>query len=134
MTNFIAGLRSITDELKPFIESSSSNSLSWNGTAYVKGTNKSAEPYALAWWSSLNTIADLLEAQESTLSARQYDYLERVLFGGMGSLNDFWLNKDIHGEEARNANNRIREKTTQLFGLFKQLRTIAHGRNRFRRA
>jgi len=123
MSNFIAALRSIADELKPFIESSSTGSLSWNGTAYVKGKDKSADPGALAWWSSLNTIADLLEAQESTLSAKQYDYLNRVLFGGMGSLNDFWLNKDTLGEEAQDANNRIREKTTKLFGLFKLLRT-----------
>ena len=122
MTRFIAVLRSIADELKPFIESSSSGSLSWNGTAYVKGKDKSPEPYALAWWSTLCTIADLLEAQESTLSAKQYDYLKRVLFGGMGSLNDFWLNKEVLGEEAESANNRIKGKTTQLFDLFKLLR------------
>jgi hypothetical protein len=123
MTNFIAGLRKIADEFKPFIDTSRAGSLSWNGVAYVKRKDKLADPYGLAWWSSLTTMADLLEAQESTLSAKQFDYLERVLFGGMGSLNDFWLNEDIHGEEAKNANNRIREQTTQLFGLFKLLRT-----------
>ena len=122
MTTFIAVLRSIADELKPFIESSSPGSLSWNGTAYVQGKDKSPDPYALGWWSRLITTADLLEAQDSTLTANQYGYLERVLFGGMGSLNDFWLNRDTLGEEAQDANNRIKEKTTQLFVLFKLLR------------
>jgi len=81
-------LRDTATELKPLTQSALPNSAAWDGMNYVTGVERAPDPYALAWWSILCTIADLLEAQESPLSPKQIEYLRRVLFGGMGSLNE----------------------------------------------
>jgi hypothetical protein len=54
----------------------------------IKG---SPEPYALAWWSKLQSIAAMIETQGSDVTAAQISYLKKELFGGMGSLNDLWF-------------------------------------------
>ena len=77
---FTDEIRSIAAELKPFIAFSSKNSLIWNGDKYIKtNKEKSPDPYALAWWTKLNTIADLLDSQETSISKEQFKYLENVL-------------------------------------------------------
>ena len=56
--------------------------LAWNGTKYAESEEKKAEPYALAWWSILTTLAELIDCQETPVSEREIAYLNRLLFGG----------------------------------------------------
>jgi hypothetical protein len=86
--DLIKQLRATSEALRPLTQSVSANAKTWDGTSYVKGQSRSADPTALVWWTVLNTIADLIEAQESPATPRQVAYLKRALFGGMGSLND----------------------------------------------
>jgi hypothetical protein len=85
---FIQQLRLIAEEPKPLTLSASSSAATWDGTRYAKGGATSADPVALVWWSILTAIAELVEGQESPLTTKQMEYLMRLLFGGMGSLND----------------------------------------------
>ena len=63
----------------------------WNGTNYATpiAESQEVEPYALGWLLTLTTISELLERQRSEPSRAQLDYVERELFGGIGSLTDF---------------------------------------------
>jgi hypothetical protein len=112
---FIKQLRDTATELKPLTQSASPNSATWDGMNYVKGEERAPDPYALAWWSILCTIADLLEAQEPPLSPKQIEYLRSVLFGGMGSLNDLWL------KDAAKINQRLEESRHRLWPSFEDV-------------
>src|SRR5215469_9630615 len=93
MTSFTHLLDDCAKVLEPFIESSRRGSLHWNGSEYAPvSEDKDPDPYALAWWSTLCTISALLSSQ-SSLTPQQYSYIERELFGGMGSFTDFWLDE-----------------------------------------
>src|SRR2546423_874145 len=118
---FIQQLKEIVFELRPLTEQRMSDSLAWNGEAYTAASPKSADPHALAWWSTLNTVAALLNAQECPLSDGQMSYLEKLLFGGMGSLNDLYLNEN-RIEAANGVNHRLDEKRRLLFQRFQALR------------
>jgi len=118
---FIEGLRAIVEELKPLTAAASSNAAVWNGTAYVRAETKDTkgpDPYALAWFSTLMAIADLVEAQESPLSTSQIAYLRRVLFGGMGSFNDLNFDPKSVGAIAKTINERLDERRRTLFASF----------------
>ena len=56
-------------------------------------TPKTADPVALVWRSVLIAVAELVEGQDSPLTTHQTEYLKRLLFGGMGSLNDVSLGR-----------------------------------------
>jgi hypothetical protein len=87
-------------------------SKTWNGKAYVIAESESRfDPYAAMWWVRLTTIADLLERQVEPLSSDQRLYLERCLFGGMGSLNDVCL-------DDRNANRELERRRADLYREF----------------
>jgi hypothetical protein len=117
---FINQLRSIAEELKPLMRSVSLGALTWDGTSYVKSTaTKVPDPYALAWWSKLLTIAALIEAQESPLSPKQIAYLTNDLFGGMGSLTDLSFDPKASGTIATAINERLNQKRHALFASFK---------------
>lgn len=118
-TEFIKQLRDTAAEIKPLTEATSAGALVWDGIKYAKGEVKQADAYALSWWSILGTIADLIEAQESPLSQRQLAYIERVLFGGMGSLNDLYFDPKTLGARARAINERLKQKRHALFAAFK---------------
>jgi hypothetical protein len=113
-TEFIKQLRATADLLKPLTCSSSTAWKVWDGTAYVKsdGKTRTLDPYALAWWTALRTIAELIEAQDSPVSSKQIAYLKSTLFGGMGSLNDL----SFRNFDAINA--QLRQKTSELFAAF----------------
>jgi len=114
---FITELRSTAEELRPLTQSASPRAAVSEGTSCVKGEAKVPDPYALAWWSMLGTIADLIEAQESPLSRKQVAYLSRLLFGGMGSLND------LSFKAASAINERLDDKRQSLFASFKELKS-----------
>lgn len=113
-TEFIKQLRATAEILKPLTHSSSTATKLWNGTAYVKNDSRAGtpEPYALAWWTMLRTIADLIEAQDSPISSQQMAYLKNVLFGGMGSLND------LSFQNAEAIDSRLRDRRSELFAAF----------------
>jgi hypothetical protein len=115
---FIKQLGATADELKPFTISATSGSLTWDGDSYVEGPEKSADPHALAWWATLTTMAALLDAQESPLSVRQVAYIDRVLFGAMGSFNDFQLDSKTLGAVANTTNERLEIKRRALYASF----------------
>jgi hypothetical protein len=115
-TELIKQLRKTADVLEPLTKSAMPGAKIWDGNSYVavdaNAKPKTPEPYALAWWFTLRSIADLIEAQDSPLTERQIARLEKMLFGGMGSLNDlsFW--------DAPLINGRLNEKRKDLFACF----------------
>lgn len=119
-TEFVKHLRDIATEIKPLTESASSGAAVWNGTEYAKsGKIKKPDPYALSWWSILETIANLIEAQESPLNFKQLEYIEQVLFSGAGSLNDLYFDPKSLGDSAAAINERLNQKRSDLFSSFK---------------
>jgi|SRR5690348_18356474 len=116
---FIKQLKATANELKLLAESVAPGALTWNGTEYVKGIERKADPYALAWFSTLLTIADLIEAQEAPLSDKQIAYLKRNLFGGMGSLNDLSFDSRTVGDLAKTINDRLDKQRRLLYISFK---------------
>ena len=117
---FIKQLRETAETLKPLTESAMLRSLNWNGTTYAKGTQeKKPKPYALAWWSILSTVAELIDAQETPLSEKQIAYLNKLLFGGMGSFNDMSFDLNSVGQIAKTIKDRLNEQRRALYECFK---------------
>lgn len=118
-SKFIEQLRITANELTPMTQSAAAGASTWNGTEYAKVTEaKSPNPYALSWQAMLGAIADLLEAQESPLSEKQVRYLNRLLFGGMGSLNDLTFNPKLEGDVAMKVNETLDRQRRTLFARF----------------
>ena len=119
-TAFIKQLRATANELTPLTQSAAAGASVWNGTEYARSKeSKLPDPYALSWRTMLGAIADLIEAQESPLTERQTGYLERLLFGGMGSLNDLNFDPKAGGDLARIVNDRLDEQRRILYAIFK---------------
>jgi hypothetical protein len=118
-SSFADQLRAIADELKPLTIAVTPGDLAWNGTDYAKSAVRQPDPYALAWYSMLTAIAELIEGQESPITERQRAYLERLLFGGMGSLIDLSFDSKLLGGVATHINEGLNKKTTDLFASFK---------------
>jgi hypothetical protein len=110
---FVKQLRSIAEELTPLTLSVTPGAAPWDGTKYTKADAKPADPVALVWRSVLTITAELVEAQESPLTSRQMEYLKRLLFGGMGSLNDISF-----GQHAIDQS--LDKKRRQLFDIFRE--------------
>ena len=119
-SEFIKQLRATAEELTPLTQSRAFGALAWNGTEYAKNDEpKILDPYALSWWAMLGTIADLAEAQETPLSEKQIKYLEGLLFGGMGSLNDLRFDPKSSGDIAETVNHRLDKQRRALYTSFK---------------
>jgi hypothetical protein len=117
---FIKQLRATASGLAPLTKSTVAGASTWNGTEYVKiDKSQRPNPYALSWWAMLGAIADLLEAQESPPSKKQISYLEGLLFGGMGSLNDLTFDTQAGGDIARTVNERLEKQRRVLYDSFK---------------
>ena len=100
--DLIKGLRGLADELKPFTQEVRFGVLVCDGTAYVQAEPKQADTYALMWWSTLNSIADLLDTQDTLLSAEQITHLRQQLIGGMGSFTDYCIDmRNVAGMQRR---------------------------------
>ncbi len=119
-TEFVKQLRATAEALKPLTEAVSPGERVWNGVEYAKSSeSKQLDPYALAWWSTLIAIAELIDAQEAPLSVNQIAYLDRLLFGGMGSLNDLFFDPKSIGAIADLVNKQLNENRHALFTAFK---------------
>jgi hypothetical protein len=121
VTSFYQTLRNVIETLAPFVRSRSDGSLEWDGRRYRSIDSDGGQAGAAAWWYRLTTMVGLLEAQSSPLSTQQLEYLERELFGGMGSLIDFSLDEAKGGPEAVVANERLKRQTDELYEAFKAL-------------
>jgi len=116
----VKGLRVAADELRPLARSIGRNTAVWNGTTWVKGLpEQEPSPSAVGWLRTLNTLADILELQECSLSERQVAYIKDTLFGGMGSLTDLKFDSRKFGDTAKTINKRLSERTEELYTLFK---------------
>ena len=118
--SFVNYLRAVARDLEPLTRAAMPGDMAWDGKEYRKVTSEAhPDPYALAWWSTLNTLSDMIEYQDTELSPRQISYLERILFGGMGSLNDLWFDERQFGQTAREINNKLSYSREALFSAFK---------------
>ena len=114
---FIEELRNTAEVLKPFVRAFEKGSLRWDGTAYVKVEEETKpDPYALAWWSALNTMVGLLEGQGSKITEEQKEFIRRELCGGMGSFSDFRLDAS-DWKEAEKANKELAAARLRLSEL-----------------
>jgi hypothetical protein len=113
-------LRAVAKDLEPLTRAASAGGLSWDGYEYAKSdSDKQPDPYALAWWSMLNAVAEMIDYQDGELSSRQISYLQSELFGGMGSLNDLWFDERRLGRSAKEVNENLKFSREALFGVFK---------------
>lgn len=114
----ISQLRELADDLQPLTRSALSGSLIWNGTEYAKSEkSETPDPYALAWWLTLRTTASLLEAQTGAVDPKQIGFLKNLLFGGMGSLGDFYVDPKC-ARNAESINMKLSKKRSTLHVLF----------------
>jgi hypothetical protein len=116
---FVQELRATAATLSPLTESVQSGAAKWDGRQYVRADVKQPDAYALAWWSTLNAIAALVEAQDSPLTAAQMSYLNRTLFGTAGSLNDLYFDpKTLGAATAVEVNDSLNTRRQELYLSF----------------
>jgi hypothetical protein len=122
LKSFVRLLDDAAETLQPFIKSLRPGSSSWNGIEYAPVYETvDPDPYALAWYSALDTMSALL-AHQPSLSSEQYSYLERELFGGMGSFQDFSVDRKRWDNKADAANERLGKIRTELYNCLVSLR------------
>ncbi len=115
---FVQELRATAAALSPLTESVQSGAAKWDGKQYVRADAKQPDAYALAWWSTLNAIAALVEAQDSQLNEAQMTYLSQTLFGTAGSLNDLHFDPKTLGAVAAEVNASLNERRQILYSSF----------------
>jgi hypothetical protein len=87
----------------------------WNGSEYASATEScEADAVATGWWATAVTAATLLDGQH-TLTGQQHRFLHDQLFGGMGSLQDFSLDRERWGDRATEANRQLERTRAALF-------------------
>ncbi|MFZ1217894.1 MAG: hypothetical protein WAO00_01310 [Chthoniobacterales bacterium] len=115
---FVQYLRDTAEVLKPYTRLGSPGTKYWNGTAYVESDTTQFEPQALAWWSTLTAISEMIDHQDTPLSKKQQTYLHGLLFGGMGSLNDLSISSNSSGKNAKSVNAHLDRQRRLLFESF----------------
>lgn len=82
-------IRATAEPLEPLLGDVSSGTLTWNGiTARHAFEARVSDRQAREWWSKLMLFAALIELQLQEVSSQQIEFLQRVFFGGMGSMSD----------------------------------------------
>jgi hypothetical protein len=91
LTAFVSQLKGITKFLSPHTDDRKKGQKIWNGKRYEEycGEEFKADSYARLWYSTLTVLAEMIERQETKLTTRQSEFVGRLLFGGMGSFNDY---------------------------------------------
>jgi hypothetical protein len=117
---FVKHLRATAEALTPLAESVTAGALRWNGEKYAsQQQQKVPQSYALAWQSTLNAVAEMIDRQDAPLSEKQLAYLDRLLFGGMGSLNDLQFDEKVGGDIAKIVNDSLDKQRRALHASFK---------------
>lgn len=120
MGTFVSLLEAVATALARFSDPAPASARKWDGTAYVPAGVSAFDPYAAKWWGIFTTLAGLLAGQEA-LSERQKAYLDRLLFGGMGSFNDFVLDEARLGSTAAQTNQELGTLRKKLFEEFRRM-------------
>lgn len=115
---FTKVLQAIAGILAQFSETSAPGALEWDGQAYAPATTGPGDMVAAKWWGVLTALAGMLDAQTTPITAEQRKYLDRLLFGGMGSLNDLALDEQRLGAQAVAANRDLNRLRKELFDAF----------------
>jgi hypothetical protein len=108
--------------IEPFASLSDSSAKVWDGKQYVAGLKQHFDPAAAKWCGVLSTLGEMLRLQPTAPSQGQRAYVERLLFGGMGSLVDFRLDESAASTEALRANERLGELTHAMFEALQKMR------------
>ena len=83
--------------LQRFVSSDRAGAHVWTGEEYALAAEaRDGDPAVAAWWATAFTAAHLIAGQRS-LTPAQHEFLQQQLFGGMGSLNDVWLDSSRWG-------------------------------------
>jgi hypothetical protein len=72
------------------------------------------------WFATLTTIETLISGQDTPLTETQRAYLQTLLFGGMGTIQDVFFDPKSLGETAVLMNNRLKERLSELFQSFQE--------------
>lgn len=121
MSKLVDLLRQLADVLQPFVGSHRAGDRVWDGREWAPTTEpREGDSGAHGWWISAITAAGLLDGQPS-LTPQQNEFLRRELFGGMGSLQDFSLDRRRWGEKANEANRQLEIIRTALYGCLQTL-------------
>ncbi|MHB1273301.1 MAG: hypothetical protein ACYCZD_11155 [Rhodanobacter sp.] len=115
---FVKLLLVIARVLAQFSDANPSGTLKLDGSAYTPSAGGPGDVLAAKWWGTLTGLAGILDAQATPLSAEQKNYLDRLLFGGMGSLNDLSLDPNRLGPQAAPANQELNRLRKELFDAF----------------
>lgn len=115
----VSEIQDMAKKLRPFIETKDSKIKS-KLLKYFSELELIPNPYALAWWSILTTITELLQAQESDITEKQKEYILHQLCGGMGSFADFQLDETISGTNASETNQKLNIARKKLYNLLKK--------------
>jgi len=99
-------IRDIVTELQPFTSSRRLGDSIWDGKAYTKhvGAEFHLDPHALMWWSTLSSVAEMVERQQSPLTKEQLEYLKR-------------MDPNSIGPEATAVNTRLEKIKSKLFEI-----------------
>ena len=120
---FVSQLKDTAKFLLPHIDDRKSGQKIWNGKKYDEyhGDDFKADAHARLWYSTLTLLAEMIDRQESKLTTRQSEFIGTLLFGGMGSFNDYSLATPFRQGvgEANQALNAMREN---LYEIFKELK------------
>jgi len=116
---FVEHLRETAQILKPYTSQEAPGTKRWDGAAYVESEATQFEPQALVWWSMLTAIAEMVDKQDVPRSEKQTSYLNGLLFGGMGSLNDLSISSRSVTDRADSLNAQLDRQRKLLFASFK---------------
>jgi hypothetical protein len=113
-------LEAVADVLAEFSEVGSAGARVWDGSAYVPMKTSPFDPYAAKWFGVFSSLIGVLTGEDA-LSDKQTEYLDRLLFGGMGSFNDFVLDEERLGSAAVRANQQLDDLRKKLFEEFRRM-------------
>ena len=116
---FVQQLRETAEILKPYTTLGLPGTKRWDGTEYIESDTTQFEPQALAWFSTLTALAEMIDNQDTPLSEKQAAYLDGLLFGGMGSLNDLSVSSEPLGKGAEPIDTRLDRQRQRLLASFK---------------
>ena len=115
----VAQLRRIVDQLEPFLElPRMAGGTSEEADRPASSPTSEQLEFVGSWHRLLTEFADTIEKSGRHLSEKQQAKIRGTLFGGMGSLSDFWLDPRVFGIRARSANDRIQKLRSELYILF----------------
>lgn len=119
--DFVGRLKEATEVLARFIQPVVSGAKRWDGKAYVPVQPADVDVQAAKWWGLLTAIAELISKQAGSPSQMQKEYLERLLFGGMGSFNDFALDEGRFGSAAHEGNRELIRIRKEILAEFQKI-------------